>query len=100
MSLVSIKPSNDGKHKYTATFLKDGRESTTKFGAVGYKDFILYNQDDKVRANIRKKAYLIRHRDKENWNDYTSAGALSRWILWNLPTLEASIADYKRRFNL
>jgi len=25
---------------------------------------------------------------------------LSRWILWNLPTKEASIADFKKRFNL
>ena len=25
-----------------------------------------------------------------------SAGALSRWILWNKPTLKASIDDYKK----
>jgi hypothetical protein len=29
-----------------------------------------------------------------------SAGALSRWILWNKPTLAASIKDYKKRFGL
>jgi len=29
-----------------------------------------------------------------------SAGALSRWILWNKPTIEASKADFKKRFNL
>ena len=37
---------------------------------------------------------------KENWNDYMSAGSLSRWILWNKPTLTASIQDYMRRFKL
>jgi hypothetical protein len=36
----------------------------------------------------------------ENWKDPTSAGALSRWILWNKPTFKASLADYKRRFGL
>jgi hypothetical protein len=97
--LVSVKPANDGKHKYTATFLKeDGKEIQTKFGAEGYMDFIQYNKVDKLKAQVRKQAYLIRHRNNENWNDRTSAGALSRWILWNLPTLEASIADFRRRF--
>ena len=36
----------------------------------------------------------------ENWNDYQSAGALSRYILWSKPTLKESIADYKKKFNL
>jgi hypothetical protein len=27
-------------------------------------------------------------------------GSLSRWTLWNKKTLSASIADYKKRFNL
>jgi hypothetical protein len=48
----------------------------------------------------RKQAYLDRHRTNENWNDYMSAGSLSRWTLWNKKTLSASIADYKKRFNL
>jgi len=25
---------------------------------------------------------------------------LSRWILWNKPTLKASISDFKKRFDL
>ena len=29
-----------------------------------------------------------------------SPGALSRWILWNKPTLKASIADFKKRFTM
>ena len=54
----------------------------------------------KHRDEERKKRYLQRHRARENWNDYKSAGALSRWILWNKPSLRASISDYKNRFNL
>jgi hypothetical protein len=93
--LISVLPSNDGKHKYTATF-EDG--TTTKFGAAGYMDYIQYYKEDKLKACLRKMSYIRRHRANENWNDRKSAGALSRWILWNLPSLKASIADFRRRF--
>jgi len=36
----------------------------------------------------------------ENWNDPTSAGALSRWILWNKPSFKGSVADFKKRFGV
>ena len=49
--------------------------------------------------SIRRR-YLSRHRDKENWDNYMSAGSLSRYILWGEPTLRASIQKYKKRFNL
>lgn len=49
----------------------------------------------------RRQRYLTRHRGmNEDWNDPTTAGALSRWILWNKPTFNASLADYKRRFKV
>ena len=94
MKLISITKATDGKHKYQALFDIDGKKKTTKFGAVGYDDFI-------ITKNVAKKeAYLARHKVRENWNDPTSAGALSRYILWNEPTLAASIKDYKRHFKL
>ena len=42
-----------------------------------------------------------RHKPTENWKDPTSAGALSRFILWS-PTrsLSTAIRDYKKRFKL
>jgi hypothetical protein len=36
----------------------------------------------------------------ENWRDPTTPGALSRWVLWNKPSLKGSIADFKKRFHL
>lgn len=94
MKLVSIKPATDGKHKYTAIFDIDGKSKTTHFGAAGYDDFI------KTKDVKKKEAYLARHKVNENWSDPTTAGALSRYILWNKPSLRASIADFKKRFNL
>jgi len=95
MKLLSIKPAESKTKKYTATFLLDNKkEKKVSFGAKGYTDFTL-SKDEK-----RKERYLNRHRARENWNDPLSAGALSRWILWNKKTLKASIMDYKKRFNL
>ena len=92
---VVIKKSTQPKKKYTAVFTENGKKvKTTHFGSAGMSDFTK-NKDEE-----RKKRYLDRHRKNENWNDKFSAGALSRWILWNKPTLRASIADYKRRFKL
>jgi len=93
---VVIKPSKLKSKKYTAIFTDDkGKKvKTTHFGAKGMSDYTKH-RDDK-----RKKRYLDRHKANENWNDYMSAGSLSRWILWNKPTIKASIEDYKRRFKL
>ncbi len=94
MKLISITKSEDGKHKYKALFEIDGKEKTTQFGAAGYDDFT------KTKNTEQKELYLKRHKERENWSDPTTAGALSRWILWNKPTLKGSITDFKKRFNL
>ena len=92
---VVIKPSTNKEKKYMAIFYDgDKKVKTTHFGAAGMSDFTKHKDEE------RKNSYLSRHKARENWNDYKSAGALSRWILWNKPTLEASINDYKKRFNL
>lgn len=100
IKLVSIVVATNKVNKYTAIFEKDGKRLKVHFGAVGYKDFIKYSKTDKNLAKIKKDAYIARHSVREDFNDPLTAGALSRWILWNLPYLQDSITDYKRRFNL
>jgi hypothetical protein len=92
--LLEIKKTYRPEKKMMATFLnlKTNRTKTVHFGAAKMSDFTLH------RDPKRKQRYLARHSIRENWNDPTSAGALSALILWNKPTLLASIADYKRRF--
>tara|TARA_R110000824_G_scaffold5454_1_gene25250 strand:- start:535 stop:831 length:297 start_codon:yes stop_codon:yes gene_type:complete len=94
--LVKITQSDRKGKKLMAVFenKKTGRTKTTHFGAMGMSDFTI-NKDE-----ARKKRYLDRHRKNENWNDPTSAGALSRWILWNKPSYRASVKDFKTRFKL
>lgn len=89
--MVQFYKANDNVHKYVAKF-DDGQ--LVAFGSWGYEDYTTHG-DPK-----RKERYLKRHRANEDWNDPRTAGALSRWILWNKPTLEASIKDYIKRFNM
>jgi hypothetical protein len=83
--IVSPNPSK----KYRAVF-DNGKH--IDFGASGYDDFTTSKSESK------KKAYIARHRVNEDWSDPYTAGTLSRYILWNKPTVADSIKDYKRRF--
>lgn len=93
--LEYIKKSTKSDKKFMAKFTnkQTGNTKTTHFGANGMSDYT------KHRDPERKQRYINRHSKRENWNDPTTAGALSLYILWNKPTLKASIADYKKRFN-
>ena len=92
---VVIKKSTNPKKKFMAIFSDNGKvKKTTHFGAAGMSDFTKHNDP------ARKERYLKRHRKRENWNDYMSAGSLSRYILWGETTLKKSIDEYKKRFNL
>ena len=94
--LLTIRKSQKADKKYDAVFqFSDGHTKTTSFGLKPYSDFT------KHKDVTRRTRYLRRHKGMhENWNDPTTAGALSRWILWNKPTFKASLSDYKRRFGL
>ena len=96
MKLLAITISPDKTKKYRAYF-SDGKH--TDFGAKGYQNYGGVGKERHLDEK-RKQNYLTRHAKRENWNDPTTAGALSRWILWNKETFAASVKDYKRRFNL
>jgi hypothetical protein len=94
--LKTIKRSHVPEKKFDAVFENtDGRTKVQPFGQKGYSDYT------KHKNPTRKQRYLARHSGMgEDWQDPTTAGALSKWVLWNKKTLKASIRDFKRRFNL
>lgn len=101
MKLLKIVPSTNSDKKLMAVFERDnGRQVTTHFGQAGAMDYTKYYKKDPTLAKQKRESYLSRHKVNEDWTDPTSAGALSRFVLWNLPTIEASIKDFKKRFNL
>jgi len=65
------------------------------FGANEKLDFILSNGDKQ-----RRKMYLLRHAKREDWNDLKTAGAWSRWILWEKPALKQAIINMEKIFNI
>ena len=94
LKLLSVRPSHKITKKYDAIFDNNGHQKIVSFGAKGYSDFTIHKDQD------RKERYLKRHSANEHWTNPTSAGALSRWLLWNKGTLRASISDFKARFHL
>jgi len=81
------------------------------FGAAGYEDYLQHNNEKRreryikrhqpsttSRVDIGNKS--CRHEKRENWNDPTTAGFWSRWLLWNKETIDESMRDINKRFNL
>ena len=77
---------------------------TIHFGSNGMSDFTLMNdksstfyEPKKEDREKRKSSYQSRHK-KDPINTPFTAGSLSYHLLWNKPTLIASIRDYNKRF--
>ena len=86
---IIIKKSNKKEKKYDAVL--DGKKIVS-FGASGYSDFTRHKDED------RKTNYIARHKPNQNWKDHTTAGFWAKNILWNKPTIEASIRDTNKKF--
>ena len=94
MKLDSVKKSDRKGKKYVATFT-NGKTKAVHFGATGYEDFTTH-KDPK-----RKELYLKRHKKNESWNEPTTAGSLSKHLLWGQSTsLKKNIQMFKKKFNL
>ena len=96
MMFVEIKPATQKGKKLQAIFYDEDKKKikTIPFGQAGASDFTQHKDKE------RRTRYDIRHEKREDWTNPMTAGALSKFILWNLPTLKASIADFRKRFNL
>ena len=88
MTEIIITKSKNKNKKYDARI--DGKK-TVSFGSAGMSDFTKHKDPE------RKQRYIDRHKKNENWSDPTTAGYLSRWILWAKPTIEESIKDLNKR---
>ena len=107
---VEIKPSTRQQNKYMGIFKnRDNiKIKTVHFGGRGYRDNTLINNKnsefyikDADKRDKVKESYISRHNTpRENWAEADNAGSMSRWILWEEPTLQGAIIKYKKRFNL
>lgn len=95
VKLISVKREPHNGKEFVARFrMSNGREKLTRFGTSS--NFLL----NKAKTEQDRQAYIARHRVRENFANPTSAGALSRYILWHTRSLRQNVADYRKRFNL
>lgn len=80
--------------KFMVTLFQNDTFRVVHFGAAGMSDYTIHG--DKAR----KAAYLKRHKPRENWSDPFTAGFWAKHLLWNKPTISASLSDVKRRFGI
>lgn len=94
MKLIKLEPSNLKTKKYKAILEDNGKQYTVQFGAKGYEDFTTHKDES------RKQRYITRHQANEDWTDPLTPGFWSKHLLWNKPTIKASLADLRKKFNL
>ena len=91
-----LSKSKNGRNKYKVVVTDRLGTRSLNFGAAGYSDYT------KHKDAGRKKRYLNRHREKENWTSsgIKTSGFWSRWLLWGEPTLKESIKKTSDRFRI
>ena len=99
---VTISRSSNSEKKLMAVFEdSEGKKiKTTHFGQRGASDYTKHGDKERMQRYLERHGGGTTTSTKEDWKDPTTAGALSRWILWNKPSLSASFSDYKSRFGL
>ena len=96
IKLLSIIPSTRKDKKLMAIFAVGDKIVKTHFGSKFSETFIDHNNP------LKKANYIKRHKalGTENYNDPLTASSLSLYLLWNKPTFEESLEDFKERFNV
>ncbi len=94
--MIAIKLSNNKNKRFEADIIdKMGKSRKIYFGAKNGSTFIDHG-DDTIKKN-----YIARHSKlNEDWKNPYSAGALSRYILWEKQTLAEAIKNYQKLFNV
>ena len=87
---IIITKSNKTGKKYDAVI--EGKK-TVSFGQAGASDFT------KHKDETRKQNYIKRYgAGNQDWTDYKTSGKKKKNILWNKPTIEASVRDTNNKF--
>lgn len=88
---VIIKPSKTKNKKFDAII---NGERKISFGQAGASDYTEHKDPE------RKERYIARHKKNENWgkSGVDSAGWLSRFILWEKPSLKGAIDNANKKY--
>jgi Family of unknown function (DUF5754) len=94
--IVYLERSDKPDKKYKVTIPSGYSCKHVYFGAAGYSDYTSHKDYERMQR------YDARHSARENWSKsgIKTAGFWSKWLLWNKPSLSASIKDTERRFGI
>ena len=92
--LDKIVKSDKSDKKWTAIFKVNGKKIETSFGARGMSDYTIHKDIE------RRNRYIARHMVDLRTKDPTRAGFLSMYVLWNYPSFDKSVKDYKKRLDI
>jgi len=93
--LYKIKQGHKSGKKFYI-FVEDnltGEDEIFMFGDAKYEDYTMHKDPE------RKKNYRSRHAN-DYINDPMKPGFWSYWLLWNKKTLEDSIVDTEKRYDI
>lgn len=93
-AVITQSPLKTKKYKVVVYDKNEDKKKTIHFGAKGYEDYTIH------KNNERKYRYIDRHKSKEDWQDPYTAGFWALHALWNKPTLQSSLNDIKRNFDI
>lgn len=91
---VKLTKATNPEKKYKVVVEKDGKKKTIQFGQKGASDFTKHGDKE------RRERYDKRHKKREDWSitGIDTAGFWSKNLLWNKPSISASIRDIEKRF--
>jgi len=91
-AVITTSPLKTKRYKVVIT---DGdKKKTIHFGSKLYENFTMH------KDNERKYRYIDRHKKREDFQDPYTAGFWALHTLWNKPTIQGSLNDIKRNFDI
>ena len=103
MPRVEVSKSDRAGKKYKIVLVYDDdrtdrtdRTKTIHIGSAEHSDYTEHKDPE------RKSRYIARHKAREDWtkSGIATAGYWAKHLLWNQPSLSASIKDIGTRHNL
>lgn len=102
-NLLKVVKLKTGKKKYRIVIfnVETQRENTIEIGQRTAKDYtIYYKEEGKEVADERRRLYIERHKDRENWtaSGVDTAGFWAYHLLWSETTVEKALREIKRKY--
>ena len=97
MPRVEVSKSDRAGKKYKIVLVyDDDRTKTIHIGSAEHSDYTEHKDPE------RKSRYISRHKAREDWtkSGIATAGYWAKHLLWNQPSLSASIKDIGTHHNL